>query len=258
MHLAQDFSSLFSISALISILSLTVLEIVLGIDNVIFISIVAGKLTSRKEQKKARSWGLMLALFFRILLLLSITWILGLKEPLITIFGFEATGRDLILFGGGVFLLVKTVSEMHHKIEGKEEDGAPTVKRISLKSIIMQIVFIDIVFSFDSILTAVSVAMKSPGSDSPNVLIMIIAVVLSMIIMLVSSETVSDFINRNPTIKILALSFLLMIAIILVMDATHIDVHAFKPYLYFSMFFAFTVELLNMRMRKKTTNKKVE
>lgn len=250
MHLAQDFSNLFSVEALISLLTLTVLEIVLGIDNVIFISIVAGKLPSKKEQRKARSLGLTLALLFRIGLLLSITWILGLKEPLVTLFGFEATGRDLILFGGGVFLLAKTVSEMHQKIEGKEEESGPNVKRVSLNSIIMQIVFIDIVFSFDSILTAVSIVS--------NVLIMICAVILSMIIMLLSSEKVSDFINRNPTIKILALSFLLMIAIILIMDATHVDVHTLKPYLYFSMFFAFTVELLNMRMRKKTTNKKVE
>jgi predicted tellurium resistance membrane protein TerC len=241
MDLVQDFQQLFTLSSLVSLLTLTVLEIVLGIDNIIFIAIIAGKLP-REQQGKARATGLTLALLFRIGLLLSIKWILGMKDPLLTVFGFEATGRDIILFCGGIFLLVKTIGEIHNKVEGKDEGSAPSLKAISLRTIILQIVFIDIVFSFDSILTAVSIVS--------NVLIMIGAVILSMILMLISSEKVSDFINRHPTIKMLALSFLLMVAIILIMDAAHINVDQIKPYLYFSMGFAFIVELLNMRMRK--------
>lgn len=246
MNFAQDFEQLFTLSALVSMLTLTVLEIVLGIDNVIFISIVAGRLP-REQQRKARATGLTLALLFRVALLLSIKWILGMTEPVVTVFGFAATGRDLILFAGGVFLLVKTIGEIHNRIEGGEDDEAPSLKSVSLAAITMQIVFIDIVFSFDSILTAVSIVS--------NVLIMIGAVILSMIIMLLSSEKVSDFINRHPTVKMLALSFLLMVAIILIMDAAHINVEEIKPYIYFSMAFAFLVEILNMRMRKKKASK---
>lgn len=246
MNLAQDFEQLFTLSTLVSLLTLTVLEIVLGIDNVIFISIVAGRLP-REQQRKARATGLTLALLFRVALLLSIKWILGMTKPVVTVFDFEATGRDIILFAGGVFLLVKTIGEIHNRIEGSDDNNEPTVKSVSLASITMQIVFIDIVFSFDSILTAVSLVS--------NVLIMICAVILSMIIMLLSSEKVSDFINRNPTIKMLALSFLLMIAIVLIMDAAHIHVDQIKPYMYFSMAFSFIVEILNMRMRKKSASK---
>jgi len=246
MNLSENFQQLFSVASLISMLTLTVLEIVLGIDNVIFVSIVAGKLP-RPQQRKARTTGLTLALLFRIGLLLCITWILGLKEPLVTVFGFQATGRDLILFGGGLFLLVKTIGEIHNKMEGKGEDEGPSVKKLSLTAVTLQIVFIDIVFSFDSILTAVSIVS--------NVLIMIGAVILSMIIMLASSEKVSDFINRHPTVKMLALAFLLMVAIILIMDACHVDVHAIKPYIYSAMGFAFIVELMNMRMRKNVAKK---
>lgn len=243
MNLVQDFHDLFSLAALVSMLTLTALEIVLGIDNVIFIAIVAGKLP-REQQAKARAIGLTLALVFRIMLLMSIKLILGMKDPVLSVFGFEATGRDLILFAGGVFLLVKTIGEIHHRIEGDENDHTPQAKTNSLTNIIMQIVFIDIVFSFDSILTAVSIVS--------NVLIMIAAVILSMIIMLISSAKVSDFINRNPTIKMLALSFLVMISIVLIMDAAHVNVEEMKPYIYFSMAFAFLVEILNMRARKKS------
>lgn len=243
MHFAQDFEQLFTLGSLISLLTLTILEIVLGIDNLIFISIVAARLP-HEQQRRARTMGLTLALVFRVALLLSIKWILGMKEPLVTVFDFEATGRDLILFGGGVFLLVKTVGEIHHKTEGLEDVAKPSLKKVSLASVTMQIILIDIVFSFDSILTAVSIVS--------NVLIMILAVILSMIIMLLSSEKVSEFINRNPTIKMLALSFLLMVAIILIMDAAHLNVDEIKPYMYFSMAFSFVVELLNMRMRKKS------
>lgn len=244
MHLAQDFESLFTLNSLISLLTLALLEIVLGIDNIIFISIIAGRLPKEK-QAKARSIGLMLALVIRIILLFSISWIVGLKTPFFTVFDFEATGRDLILFAGGVFLLVKTTTEIHNKIEGNE-DSEIKVKRETLKAIIAQIIFIDIIFSFDSILTAVGLVS--------NVLIMVFAVIISMIIMLIFSGKVSDFINEHPTIKMLALSFLLMIGMLLILDACHI--HVPKEFVYFSMAFSLLVEFLNMRLRSKAHKRK--
>lgn len=239
MHLAEDFQHLFTVASLISLLTLTLLEIVLGIDNVIFISIVANKLPV-SERQKARVIGLSLALIMRVALLFSISWIIGLKDPLITVFGFAATGRDIILFCGGVFLLVKTTSEIHTKIEGMDESEIQ-VKKISLNSIILQIVFIDIVFSFDSILTAVGIVS--------NVLIMILAVILAMIIMLMFSAKVSDIIDKYPSIKMLALAFLLMIGMLLILDACHVEVP--KEFVYFSMAFSLLVEFLNIRMFKK-------
>jgi predicted tellurium resistance membrane protein TerC len=239
MHLAEDFQALFSIASLISLITLSVLEIVLGIDNIIFISIVTGKLP-KHQQKKARATGLSLALVMRIALLFSITWVIGLKDPLFTIMDFGVTGRDLILFAGGVFLLIKTTTEIHNKIEGHDESGM-NIKKETLNSIVFQIVIIDIVFSFDSILTAVGLVT--------NVLIMVLAVIIAMFIMLSFSEKVSDFINKHPTIKMLALAFLLMIGMLLILDALHI--HVPKEYVYFSMAFSFMVEFLNMRMHKK-------
>lgn len=239
MHLTEDFQALFSVASLISLLTLSVLEIVLGIDNIIFISIVAGRLP-RNRQRKARAVGLSLALIMRVALLFSITWVISLKDPLFTIMGFGATGRDLILFAGGIFLLIKTTLEIHSKIEGLDEEGSIQIKKVTLNSIVLQIVFIDIIFSFDSILTAVGLVS--------NILIMILAVIIAMIIMLLFSEKVSDFINKNPTIKMLALAFLLMIGMLLVLDAFH--VHVPKEFVYFSMAFSFLVEFLNMRMHK--------
>ena len=240
MDLAQNFQDLFSIESLISLLTLSLLEIVLGIDNIIFIAIIAGKLPDRKEQHKARVIGLSLALIMRIALLFSISWVIGLKDPLFYIGEFGATGRDIILFAGGVFLLIKTTMEIHHKVEGHDE-GEINIKKAVLNAVIMQIVFIDIVFSFDSILTAVGLVS--------NVLIMVVAVIIAMIIMLAFSERVSDFINKHPTIKMLALSFLLMIGMILILDAFHF--HVPKQYIYVSMAFSLLVEALNMRMRTK-------
>lgn len=240
MHLTEDFHNLFSIASLISLLTLSVLEIVLGIDNIIFISIVAGKLPTLKTQEKARAIGLMLALVMRVALLFSISWIVGLKEPFITIVDFGVTGRDIILFAGGVFLLYKTTIELHNKVQGYEEDEMK-VKKIGFSSIVLQIVMIDIVFSFDSILTAVGLVT--------NLLIMILAVIIAMIIMIIFSGKVSDFINQNPTIKVLALSFLLMIGMILVLDAFH--QHIDKTIVYVSIAFSLFVEMLNIRMRKK-------
>ena len=240
MHLAQDFSELFLVASLISLLTLAVLEIILGIDNIIFISIIADKLP-RSKQGKARTMGLLLALVMRILLLFCISWVAGLKEALYTIDGFGITGRDLILFSGGVFLLYKTTIELHNKIQGYD-DAEIKVKKISFNAIVLQIVLIDILFSFDSILTAVGLVT--------NLLIMIFAVIIAMMIMIAFSEKVSDFINTNPTIKVLALSFLLMIGMVLILDALH--QHVDKKYIYLSIAFSLFVEMMNIRMRKKS------
>ncbi|MGZ4034312.1 MAG: TerC family protein [Bacteroidia bacterium] len=244
MHLAQDFQELFTVSALISLLTLSVLEIVLGIDNIIFISIISGKLP-RAKQAKGRTIGLILALFMRILLLFSITWIVQLKDALFFIGDFGVAGRDLILFSGGVFLLYKTTIELHNKIQGYDDEEM-NVKKISFNAIVLQIVLIDIVFSFDSILTAVGLVT--------NLLIMIAAVIVAMIIMILFSGKVSDFINDNPTIKVLALSFLLMIGVVLVLEAFH--QHVDKKFIYISIAFSFFVELMNIRMRKKEEKRK--
>lgn len=244
MDLQQNFQDLFTLESLISMLTLSVLEIVLGIDNIIFIAIIAGKMPDRKDQRKARAIGLSLALIMRVALLFSISWVIGLKDPLFYISNFGATGRDLILFAGGVFLLFKTTLEIHSKIEGEGEQEV-SVKKMALNAVIMQIVFIDIVFSFDSILTAVGLVS--------NVLIMVMAVIVAMLIMLAFSERVSDFINKHPTIKMLALAFLLMIGMILILDAFHF--HVPKQYIYVSMAFSLLVEGLNMRMRSKRAKK---
>ncbi|WP_230471090.1 TerC family protein [Hymenobacter jejuensis] len=241
-----DISAFSSVHTWVSLLTLTFMEIVLGIDNIIFISIVVNRLP-REQQKRGRTIGLLLALLFRIGLLLSITWIVGLKEPLFTLnLPFESgpfgvSGRDLILLAGGLFLLAKSTTEIHTKLQGEEEEvGAG--KFDSLTRVIIQIVIIDIVFSFDSILTAVGLV--------DNVLVMILAVIFAMGIMLAFSGYIADFVNNNPTIKILALSFLIMIGIMLVMEAFHKEIE--KGYVYFAMAFSLVVELLNMRLRKKT------
>ena len=244
MHLAQDFSELFSIASLISLLSLAVLEIVLGIDNIIFISIIAGKLPKQK-QGKARAIGLALALIMRIALLFSISWIVGLKEALFSIGDFGVTGRDIILFSGGVFLLYKTTIELHNKVQGYDDEEM-NVKRVSFNAIVMQIVLIDIVFSFDSILTAVGLVS--------NLLVMVLAVIIAMIMMMLFSGKVSDFINLNPTIKVLALSFLLMIGVVLILESFH--QHVDKSIIYISIAFSLLVETLNINMRKKHKKQK--
>lgn len=261
----MDFSTqlhhLFTLDGLISLFTLALLEIVLGIDNIIFISIVSGKLQDKKEQKTARFWGLLFALIMRIGLLFGITWIIGLKDPLFTMtdlvdmfknMGLEhplaaaqVTGRDIILFCGGVFLLAKTTSEIHEKMDmadDSEDELKEKKKSYGVLGIIFQIVLIDIVFSFDSILTAVGIVNE--------VIIMIAAVIVSMLIMLAFSEKVSTFIEKHPTVKMLALAFLLMIGFLLVLES--FDVHVPKPYVYSSMAFAFIVEMLNMRLRRKS------
>ncbi len=233
---------LLSAEGLISLLTLTFLEIVLGIDNIVFISIVSGRLPI-SQQGKARNIGITLALVVRILLLLGVNWIIGLRAPIFTIQEFTLSYRDLILVIGGLFLLAKSTSEMHAKLEGKHEDR--DVKVLTFRSAIIQIVLLDLVFSLDSILTAVGLV--------ENLAIIIIAIVISLGVMLIFSKKISSFINNHPTMKILAISFLLMIGMVLVMEGLH--VHVPKGYIYFSMAFALGIEILNMKMRKKTVKK---
>lgn len=225
---------------MVSLLTLVVMEIVLGIDNIIFVSILADKLP-KNQQAQARKIGLSLALLMRIGLLFSITWIISSTNDLFSIAGHGYSGRDLILLAGGLFLIAKSTSEIHGKIEGEEDHETTGGKRLTLRSAIIQIILLDIVFSFDSILTAIGLV--------DNVWIMIIAVIISMIVMLMSAKGISDFVNKHPTIKMLALSFLLMIGFMLVVEA--FEVHVPKGYVYFAMAFSLLVELLNMRLRKK-------
>ena len=234
------FDQLFTAEALISLLTLTVLEVVLGIDNIIFISIQAGKLP-REQQNYARRLGLFIALFVRIGLLFGISWIVGLKQDLFSVFGMGFSGRDLILLSGGLFLTYKSTHEIHDKLEGEtiSDDLRPAGSTMS--SVILQIVLLDIVFSFDSILTAVGLVRQ--------VEVMILAVILAMLIMLAFSGKISDFVNDHPTIKMLALSFLLMIGMMLVAESFEFEIP--KGYIYFSMAFSLVVELLNMRSAKK-------
>jgi predicted tellurium resistance membrane protein TerC len=231
---------LLTTEALVSLLTLTLLEVVLGIDNIIFISIQAGKLP-KEQQGSARRIGLLIALFVRIGLLFAITWIVGLKADLFTILGMGFSGRDLILLGGGLFLIYKSTREIHEKLEGEviSDDIKPAGSTMS--SVILQIVLLDIVFSFDSILTAVGLARQ--------VEIMIVAVILAMIIMLIFAAKISDFVNNHPTIKMLALSFLLMIGTMLVAESLEFEIP--KGYIYFSMAFSLGVELLNMQTTRK-------
>jgi predicted tellurium resistance membrane protein TerC len=223
----------------IALLTLTVLEVVLGIDNIIFISILAGKL--RPEQReKARKVGLSLAMFIRIALLLSITWVMGLTAPLFTITSHELSGRDLILIVGGLFLLAKSTHEIHEKLEGEEGHGSARAAA-SFAGVIAQILLLDIVFSLDSVITAVGMA--------EDVSVMIIAVVIAVGIMLVSARPISEFVERHPTVKMLALSFLLLIGVSLIAEG--FDQHIPKGYIYFAMAFSVFVEMINIRVRAK-------
>lgn len=223
----------------VALLTLTFMEIVLGIDNIIFISLVAGKLP-KEQQKKARVGGLALAMLTRVLLLLGITWIIGLTKPVLSLWDFQLSWRDIILLAGGIFLLVKSTLEIHHKVEGQHE-AEKAIKVKSFSFAIAQIVMLDIIFSFDSILTAVGLTTQ--------VILMIIAVVISILIMMIFAKVVSDFVNKHPTIQILALSFLILIGVMLIVEALHY--HVPKGYIYFSVFFSLAIEMLNMRYRKK-------
>lgn len=225
--------------ALIALLTLTVLEIVLGIDNIIFISILAGKLPKEK-QKSARLLGLALAMITRILLLFSISLIIKLTEPFFTVFGIGISGRDLILILGGIFLLAKSTMEIHSKLEGEEEHHNLRAK-VSFLGVLIQIMLLDIVFSLDSVITAIGMAN--------DLVVMIIAVVIAVIFMMFFSGSISNFVENHPTIKILALSFLLLIGFTLVVEGLH--QHIPKGYIYFAMAFSVFVEMLNLKMRKR-------
>ena len=233
--------ALLSGEGLIALLTLTFLEIVLGVDNIIFISIVSNKLP-QNQQAKARNIGLAMALIFRIALLLGITWIIGFTEPLFSVFGLDISGRDLILFAGGIFLLAKSTSEIHHKIEGEDADEHTSGKTPSLLGTVAQIILLDMVFSFDSILTAIGL--------TEEVTIMIIAVTISIGVMMIFAGAISRFINDHPTLQILALSFLILIGFMLIVEALHY--HVPKGYIYFAVGFSLLVEVLNMRLRKSS------
>jgi predicted tellurium resistance membrane protein TerC len=223
----------------ISLLTLVVLEIVLGIDNIVFISILAGRLPE-PQAHKARQVGLAAAMITRILLLLTISWVIRLTAPLFSIFEMEISGRDLIMLAGGLFLIYKSTHEIHNKLEGEEEHR--TVKAApSFNSVIIQIATLDIVFSLDSVITAVGMAS--------HLWVMIAAVIIAVGVMMWSSDGISAFVNQHPTVKMLALSFLLLIGFSLVVEA--FEVHIPKGYIYFAMGFSIFVEMLNLRVRTK-------
>ena len=224
-----------------SFVALTALEVVLGIDNVIFLSIVTDKLNAA-EAKRARQLGLALALVFRIVLLLMISWIIGLRAPLFALFGVGFSARDLILLAGGLFLIVKATQEIHAEITGEEEEETPSAVKATFGSVVAQIVLIDAIFSIDSIITAVGMA--------EHVEIMIAAVVVAIGVMYIAAEPVAGFIERNPTTKMLALNFLMVIGVALVADGFHF--HIPRPYIYSAMAFAVLTEFLNlMAVRRK-------
>ncbi len=227
--------------AWIALLTLTVLEVVLGLDNVIFISILSGKLPV-SQQKKARSIGLAMAMIMRVLLLLSLAWIVRLTAPLFTILGQEISGRDLILLLGGLFLLAKATHEIHDKLEGEEGHGSAKVAA-SFTAVIIQILLLDIVFSLDSVITAVGMA--------DDVAVMILAVIIAVGVMMLSAGTISGFVERHPTVKMLALSFLLLIGMSLMAEG--FEQHIPKGYIYFAMGFSIFVEMINLRVRKSAT-----
>lgn len=227
--------------AWIALVTLTALEIVLGVDNIIFISILVGKLPER-QRSKARVLGLGLAMLTRIGLLLSIVWVMKLTTPLFTVFAQEISGRDLILIVGGLFLIWKSTLEIHDSLEGAEEEITGKAEA-AFAVTLAQIAVLDIIFSLDSVITAVGLAKE--------VAVMIIAVVLAVIVMMFSSGAIGSFVDRHPTIKMLALSFLVLIGVTLIAEG--LDLHVPKGYIYFAMAFSVIVEMLNMRLRKKTS-----
>ena len=236
---------LLTTQSLMALLTLTLLEIVLGIDNIIFIAILVAKIPQVELREKIRTLGISLALLIRIALLFSITWVMSLTQPLFTILNIIISGRDIILIVGGLFLLIKSTLEIHHKFEDAKNSDEKTLTSHASKnatSVLIQILLLDIVFSLDSVITAVGMVSE--------ISIMIIAMIISMIIMLIFARSIGNFVEKHPTIKILALSFLLMIGLMLVAEGlgTHIN----KGYIYFAMFFSFLVEMININIRRKT------
>ncbi len=219
--------------------TLTALEIVLGIDNIIFLSVLVGRLPEA-QRAFARRVGLGLAMMARLGLLFSISWVMGLTHPWVTVFSHGISGRDLILVGGGMFLMAKATHEIHNSLEGIEDGEAP-VTTASLGMVLIQIALLDIVFSLDSVITAVGLV--------EHVSIMAVAIILAVVVMLMAAKAIGDFVDTHPTIKILALSFLILVGVTLMVEG--FDVHVPKGYIYFSMAFSVTVEMLNIRMRRK-------
>jgi predicted tellurium resistance membrane protein TerC len=243
---AFDFSWITAPEAWVALLTLTVMEIVLGIDNIVFISILVDKVPV-EDRPRTRFLGLAFAMITRILLLLSITWVMQLKEPLFALLGHEISGKDLILILGGLFLIWKSTKELHHKIEGMDEEAHDSGKaKAALGAILLQIALLDIVFSLDSVITAVGMVEQ--------VSIMIIAVMIAVGFMMIFAGSVSDFISRHPTVKVLALSFLLLIGTTLIAEGFH--VHFEKGFVYFAMAFSVFVEMLNVRMKNKAEKKR--
>lgn len=241
---------LLTTQSIISLLTLTLLEVILGIDNVIFVSIIMGRIELAKR-KKARLYWMVFGIISRIILLLMLGWLLQQKgKPLFTVFGNGVDLASLVMIGGGLFLLVKTVMEIHHKLEGDEEEAEANAKQKSLggfSKAMAQIIMIDMVFSFDSVVTASGIAK--------HIEIMIIAVVIAMFVMFFFSDAIANFIHKHPTLKMLALSFLVMVGMVLIVEGwAPVEAHELhlKNYVYFAMAFSFSVEMINMKMRKKS------
>ncbi|MDH5298728.1 MAG: TerC family protein [Desulfobulbaceae bacterium] len=229
---------LFDPQAWMALATLTALEIVLGIDNIIFLSILVGRLPAH-QRGRGRVMGLALAMVTRIGLLLSLAYIMGLVRPLFTIFAEEISGRDLILIGGGLFLLAKSTFEIHNSLEGEEEGHGAAGPAVSFVSVLVQIAVIDLIFSMDSVITAVGLAQ--------HVQVMVIAIVISVGVMMLAASPISDFVDHHPTIKVLALSFLVLIGMALIADG--LNLHIPKGYIYFAMAFSLGVEMLNLKVR---------
>ncbi|HEV7302361.1 MAG TPA: TerC family protein [Tepidisphaeraceae bacterium] len=255
---AQPIANLFSMQAAIALITLTLLEIVLGIDNIIFISVLADKLPL-EQQGKARKIGLSLAMIMRVILLLCISWIMGLTTPVPIIgdwFGWalgdkeQLNWRDMILLLGGLFLIYKSVTEIHDKLEGEEHGAGGGKNQISFASVITQILILDIVFSLDSVITAVGMVQTTPETRTVGLTIMITAVVIAVGVMLFAAKPISEFVNRHPTVKMLAFSFLILVGVVLIVDASHR--HIPKGYIYFAMAFSIGVEMLNLKLRGKS------
>ena len=236
----EAWAALATPEALIALLTLTALEIVLGIDNIIFISVLTGRLPL-EQRPRARRIGLLLAMVMRIMLLLSVSWIMSLTQPLLTIAGIALTGQKLILLAGGAFLLWKSVTEIHHKVEGHHEANAAKAVATTMGSVLVQIALIDLVFSLDSVITAVGMTTNIPA--------MVIAVIASVMVMMWAAGPIGDFVERHPAIKILALAFLILIGVMLIAEG--LGQHMNKGYIYFAMAFALGVELLQIRMAAK-------
>ena len=239
----MDISALWTAEGALSLVTLSAMETVLGIDNVVFLSILVAKLP-KEQQPRARRLGLILALGTRMLLLFGLSWVMGLTQPLIAILGRSISGRDLILFGGGAFLIAKATREIHEKLETPAAEQHTIIagggKSTSFALVLLQIAVLDVVFSLDSVITAVGMAR--------DLSIMISAMIIAMLVMLGFAGLIGDFVERHPTMKMLALSFLILIGVMLVVEGT--GQHVSKGYIYFAMAFSFAVELLNLRLRK--------